>query len=141
MPKSTKYYNLFYYILAGSTLYALAYAWFLLVEYRVALFSALGIIAGVGIIFWRIILKGKKGVNKGAATIGLMLLYSAAWLGLVLVLLILEYGVALETIKNFNHYRESKNLWAFAVKISPFLILLINLLSWWLLSPHSRSKK
>jgi len=136
MPKSTKYYNLFYYILATSTVYALVYAWFFLKEHRLALFLALGIIIGVGIIFWRVTLKGKTGANKGYTSIGLMLVYSAAWLVFVLILLVLELGVALDTMKDFKLYARANELWVYFVKISPFILLFINLLSWQLFSPH-----
>ena len=136
MPKSTKYYNLFYYILATSTVYVLAYAWFFLAEYRIALFSALGIVIGVGVIFWRSTLKGRTGANKGYATIGLMLFYSAVWLGLVLVILVLEFGVALDTMKEYKLYAQAGDLWIYFVKISPFIVLFVNLLSWWLFFPH-----
>ncbi len=95
---------------------------------------------GAGMIVWWVNLKGKTGASKGYATVGLMLLYSAAWLGLVIVLLLLEFGVAWQAMKDLPQYRQSKDWRSFVVKVSPFLLLFINLLSWQLWSPH-RSKK
>ena len=85
MPNDTKYFNLFYYILIFSTLYALGFAWFFLETYRIWIFSGLGIVIVAGILGGRFFLKGKTGVSKGYTSIGLMLFYSIIWLGLVIL--------------------------------------------------------
>lgn len=138
MPNDTKYFNLFYYILIFSTLYALGYAWFFLESYRVWIFSGLGVVIIAGVLGGRFFLKGKTGASKGYTSIGLMLFYSVIWLGLVIFILVLELEVAMNTLQNYNHYFHSKagSPLLFVVKVSPLPLLLFNLLSWFLFFPR-----
>ncbi|EAY31836.1 hypothetical protein M23134_01865 [Microscilla marina ATCC 23134] len=108
----------------------MAFAALFLDRQRPLFFTITGTLLGLGVLVGWLYIRRKKGLSRGFAAMGLILVYMIAWSVFIILLLGFELQVVFKTLREWRLYFFDQT-WTvkllFFFKLTPLLLLIINL--------------